>query len=78
MIAYLTIPFLLFTPLLILILRVTRPRFRAFWLLSALAGLAAWVTLLLSLSRLPFSLPLVTWRPEELFPAAPVLMDHDP
>ncbi len=74
MIALFSILVLLLAPLAMLILRLVRPRFGFFWLLAASAAILAWALLLFSRLRMPFSFPLVTWRPEEFFPVSPELL----
>ena len=65
---------LMLASLIILALRLIRPNFSLHWLIAVTAGLIAWLLVLLSRLRIPLVLPLVAWRPEELFPISPALL----
>lgn len=74
--------FLILVPLLILlaaslvmlVIRLYRPRFAYFWLVAAWGVLLSWPSVLLARLRLPLELPLMDWQPAELFPLSPVLL----
>ncbi len=65
---------LLITPLIMLIIRVLQPEFGFFWLVAAIGALTAWPAVLLLSLRVPESLTLVAWKPEQILPASPVLL----
>jgi hypothetical protein len=74
MLIYLSILFLLITPLVILIIRVVRPGFVYHWLLAVAGAGIAWSLVLLAGLRLPQTLRLVAWQPEVFFPSSPALL----
>jgi len=61
---------LLFTPLVMLGVRLIRPNFRFFWLVAVGASLLAWTMMLIGRLQLPIVIPLITWQPDILFPSA--------
>lgn len=65
---------LLLAALILIVVRLARPRFAYFWLVAAFGSAAAWPLVLLARLRLPATLPLMTWRPVELFPSSPALL----
>jgi hypothetical protein len=65
---------LVFVPLVMLGIRLARPRFAYFWLVAALGVLLAWPVVLFLHGQIPQSLPLMTWLPGELFPVSPALL----
>lgn len=65
---------LLATPLLMLVIQRSRPRFAYFWLVAAGGTLLAWPLVLLMRLSLPLEIPLMTWQPAEFFPFSPVLL----
>ena len=71
---------LLFVPLLMLAIRLARPRFAYFWLVAALGALLAWPMVLFTRTYIPHSLLLVTEPlgrtplPAEFFPMSPALL----
>lgn len=74
MLLLLPILILLIVPLLMLVVRVLRPRSASFWLVAVSGGLTAWALVLSTARRLPIEFPLVVWQPAELFPQAPTLL----
>lgn len=74
MLIYLSVLFLIVTPLIILVIRVARPGFSYHWLLALAGAVIAWPMLLLTGQDLPQSLQLVTWVPEAVFPSSPFLL----
>jgi hypothetical protein len=68
---------LLLTPVIMLIIRLIKPGFSYFWLLAVTGALIAWPISLILGFRLPYTMLLVEWKPETLFPASPsLLVDH--
>lgn len=65
---------LLLTALALVVIRLARPRFAYFWLVAAFGSAIAWPLVLFERLRLPSTLPLMTWRPVELFPSSPTLL----
>jgi hypothetical protein len=65
---------LLLVPLLMLAIRLARPRFAYFWLVAAVGALLAWPLVLLARLEMPAWIPLADWRPQELFPVSPALI----
>jgi hypothetical protein len=65
---------LLFTPLIMLVIRLVKPGFNYFWLVATTGALLVWpITIILGF-QLPRSVPLMEWKPETLFPAPPALL----
>ena len=62
-------------------MRLLRPRFSYFWLIAATAATLAWVIVLaarwLTPDEWPNMIPLVTWEPDFLFPVSPALLLDD-
>lgn len=65
---------LLITPLIMLIIRILQPDFAFFWLIAALGALSTWPAVLLLHLRIPESLTLVAWKPEQILPISPTLL----
>ena len=65
---------LIITPLIMLIIRILQPDFTFFWLIAALGALATWPAVLLLRLRIPESITLVTWKPEQILPVSPTLL----
>lgn len=74
MIILLPLILLLLAWLVMIIMRLARPRFAFFWLIATLASLMAWLIILLFRLRLPFSFILIKWQAGEYLTASPVLM----
>ncbi len=74
MLLILPILILLFTSLLILVLRFVRPDFAYTWLIAAAGALLAWPITLLMRLRLPQETLLANWQPESYFHASPGLL----
>jgi hypothetical protein len=65
---------LLITPLIMLVIRILQPDFAFFWLVATLGALSTWPVVLLLHSRIPESLTLVAWKPEQILPISPTLL----
>lgn len=65
---------LLFDVVLMLILRVVRPRFGFYWLLAAFGALFAWPIVLLSRNLIPQSIQTFQWEPSLFFPNSPSIL----
>lgn len=65
--------FILF-PLILLGIRLRRPRFAYFWLVAALGVLIAWPVVLALRFTIPSQTALGSWQPEVLFPVSPLLL----
>jgi hypothetical protein len=75
MLALLAIFLLLLTPILMVTLHLLRPRVDSYqWLIAVLGALLAWLAMLLARLGLPYSLSLLAWQPEALFPTSPSLL----
>lgn len=62
---------LLVSPLLIVILRIWKPRFSYYWLASTFSALLAWLSIALLRSYLPLITSIGLWQPVEIFPVSP-------
>src|SRR3989304_6339051 len=71
---YLSILFLILTPVIMLIVRLVRPGFVYHWLLAVGGASIAWLMVFLAGVQLPQTLELVGWKPETLFPSSPFLI----
>lgn len=58
----------------ILVLRLTRPNFRYFWMLAVGGSLLAWFGVLFLRFWIPASLDLLSWKPAYLFSVSPALL----
>ena len=58
----------------ILLLQWFRPNFGFYWLLASVAAFLAWLSMILLRLRLPITLMLVEWKPQDLFNASPALL----
>jgi hypothetical protein len=56
------------------VMRLIRPKFPFYWLVSALSALISWTLILISRTRIPTLIPLGTWQPEQYFGSSPVLL----
>ena len=65
---------LVFTSLVMLVIRLARPGFAYLWLVAALGALLAWAMVLFTRTHIPQNLPLMTWLPAAFFPASPALL----
>jgi hypothetical protein len=65
---------LLLTPLVILILRLARPRFAYFWLVAVFGALLVWPLVLLMSQNIPQAMPLLSWGSSDLFSISPALL----
>lgn len=65
---------LLLVALVMLGLRLLRPRFAYFWLIAALGALAAWPLVLASRLEMPRLIDLGNWQPAAYFPTSPRLV----
>lgn len=74
MLILLPILFLLFMPVIMLVIRLFRPDFAYHWLIAAAGALVAWFVVLFAGFRLPMVVPLIAWQPETLFPSALMLL----
>jgi hypothetical protein len=74
MLYLLPILLLLLGPVVMIVIRLVRPRFAYFWLTAALSALFAWPLVLLAQSRLPFRIDLAGWQPQELLHSSPALI----
>ncbi|HLA05955.1 MAG TPA: hypothetical protein VJ022_00815 [Anaerolineales bacterium] len=66
-----TVGFLLFTALTLLVLRLTVPAFRYIWLVAVGGGLLAWVSIFVWQTRMPILLEFPVWGPAVLFSQSP-------
>ncbi|MDD5467898.1 MAG: hypothetical protein PHS96_08825 [Anaerolineales bacterium] len=57
-----------------LVVRGARPKFNLYWLLASAGALLAWVLIALSGALSPVTIPLATWRWENVFVGAPSLL----
>ncbi|HLE15572.1 MAG TPA: hypothetical protein VI776_12555 [Anaerolineales bacterium] len=71
---YLSILFLILTPVIMLIVRLVRPGFVYHWLLAVGGAGIAWLMVLLAGLQFPRTLELVAWKPEILFTSSPFLI----
>jgi hypothetical protein len=77
MLALLPIFLLLFTPGVMLVIRLIRPGFAYYWLVATAGAFLTWVLVLVMSFQLPQSIRLLEWSPGILFPASPTLLaDH--
>ena len=65
---------LLIIPLIMLVIRILQPDFAFFWLVATLGALSTWPVVLLLHLRIPESLTLVAWKPEQILPISPTLL----
>jgi hypothetical protein len=65
---------LILTALILIAIRLIRPRFRYHWLVAALGALLTWPVLLVSRSGVPYVSSLMTWQPEWLSKFTPTLV----
>lgn len=70
----LSLVILLFTPILMGVIRVLRPGFGYQYLLALFGTLFAWLFVLLSHPDTPQIISLLNWQPESLFPYSPSLL----
>src|SRR3990172_4069016 len=71
---YLSILFLILTPVIMVIVRLVRPGFVYHWLLAVGGAGIAWLMVLLAGLQFPRTLELVAWKPEILFTSSPFLI----
>lgn len=71
-----SLPFLVLlpAPLVMVGVRLLRPRFAYFWLITVLSAQLAWVMVLLQHSKLPLGGVIVAWQPASFFTASPSLL----
>jgi hypothetical protein len=75
--AILPVIVLLLTPVIMLIIRLVKPGFSYFWLLTVTGALIAWPISLILGFQLPNTVIRMEWKPVTLFPASPsLLLDH--
>jgi hypothetical protein len=74
MLIVLVILLLMLTPLGMLLIRLWRPRFPLFWLIAVSAAFIAWLIILLQQTHLPQTIPLITWKPSQLFEVSPSML----
>lgn len=74
MLILLPILLLFVVPLLLLGIRLFRPKFSYYWLICISTVLIVWPIVLLLRSHLPVQIPLLAWQPEQLFPVAPAFL----
>lgn len=55
-------------------MRLIRPKFAFFWLVSASSALMCWTLILISRLRIPTLIPLGIWQPEQYFSNSPALL----
>lgn len=72
-----TIFLFIFIPLVMLILRLARPRFNIQGFLAVLAGLVGWILVLLARPDAPAIVSLPHWEPDSLFAISPSLLVDD-
>lgn len=77
MLVLLTIGLPLFAASGLLGLHVLRPKFKYIWLVAAITALLTWTLVLVLRLQIPLTIPLVTWKPIELFPVSPSLQLDD-
>ncbi len=65
---------LLFTSLLILGIRLTRPTFPALWLIAVTGSMVSWLSMLVLRLRLPSTLTLLKWSDFPIFSSSPMLV----
>lgn len=63
--------------LVLLGIHIRRPNFRYFWLFAAITALLTWTMIFLGYLRIPQTIPIITWRPIDLFPVSPSLLLDD-
>ncbi|MEJ2707280.1 MAG: hypothetical protein P8074_06670 [Anaerolineales bacterium] len=61
-------------PVIMVLIRLVRPRFAYFWLTAALSALFALLFVLLAQNQLPLRIDLAGWQPQELLHSSPVLI----
>jgi formate hydrogenlyase subunit 3/multisubunit Na+/H+ antiporter MnhD subunit len=74
MLVIIALVFLLFTPGLMILIRLLRPRFAYQYLLALLSALISWPLIMLSHPDTYVVIPLFSWQPESLFPYSPNLL----
>ena len=65
---------LVLTALVLIAIRLIRPRSKYYWLLTALGALLAWLGLLVSRSSIPYTNSLISWQPDWLGRFTPSLL----
>jgi hypothetical protein len=65
---------LVLTGLLLIVVRLIRPRFKFYWLIAAFGALLVWSLLLISRSSIPNTVSLLTWLPDWLGRFTPTLL----
>lgn len=74
MFIFITVGILLFTALVLLVLRFVAPDFRFTWLTAAGGALTAWISVLVWQANLPAVTQLPLWKPETIFRQSPLFI----